>query len=336
MGISLCMIVKDEEDYLGRCLDSVKDFVDEIIIVDTGSIDKTKEIAKRYTKSVFDFTWNNNFSDARNFSLSKATKDWILVLDADEIISVKDMLRLKKELEEQDYEGYRLIQRNYSDDMANKKWVKITDDPKYDESKGYKGFVRNPILRVFKNKKDIFFSGPVHESAIETAKKNNLKLKTLELPIHHYYDEKKQNTLKERQLKYLQIAEENLKIKEDGRLYSKAAAVYFSFLKDYEKALEYSLKAADMGYNRENSLEVAAECHIRLKEYQKAYSIYKKLYESGYRSHSLCSNMAKLLLMHKKLEPALRMFKLALRQGHPDSEAIKGYISKISKQLNKE
>jgi glycosyltransferase involved in cell wall biosynthesis len=330
------MIVKDEEEYLGRCLDPIKDFVDEIIIIDTGSIDKTKEIAKKYTKDVFDFTWSNNFSDARNFSLSKATKDWILVLDADEIISRRDMQRLKKELEGPDYDGYLLIQRNYSDDMANQRWVKIIDEPRYEESKSYKGFVRNPILRVFKNKKDIYFSGPVHESAMESAKNNRLKLKTLELPIHHYYDEKKQDTLKQRQLKYLQIAEENLKIKEDGRLYSKAAAVYFSFLKDYDKALKYSLKAADMGYNKENSIEVAAECHIRLKEYQKAYTIYKRLYNSGYISHSLCSNMAKLLLMHKKLEPALKMFKLALKHGHPDSESINGYISKISEQLKKE
>ena len=73
--ISLCMIVKNEERVLSRCLDSIKDLVEEIIIVDTGSDDRTKEIAGRYTDKVYDFPWNDNFAEARNFSFSKACKD---------------------------------------------------------------------------------------------------------------------------------------------------------------------------------------------------------------------------------------------------------------------
>ena len=74
--ISLCMIVKNEEAVLARCLESVKDVVDEIIIVDTGSTDKTKQIAYRYTQNVYDFEWIDDFSAARNYSFSKATKDY--------------------------------------------------------------------------------------------------------------------------------------------------------------------------------------------------------------------------------------------------------------------
>ena len=70
--VSLCMIVKNEEDVLARCLDSVKDLVDEIIIVDTGSKDRTKEIAHTYTDNVFDFVWIDDFAAARNFAFSKA------------------------------------------------------------------------------------------------------------------------------------------------------------------------------------------------------------------------------------------------------------------------
>lgn len=84
--ISLCMIVKNEEKVLARCLDSVADLVDEIIIVDTGSTDATKEIASRYTDQVYDFAWQDDFAAARNFSFSKATKDYIYVPDADEIL----------------------------------------------------------------------------------------------------------------------------------------------------------------------------------------------------------------------------------------------------------
>lgn len=80
------MIVRNEERFLERCLNHVKPFVDEIIIVDTGSTDNTKSIAKKYTSHVYDFEWNHDFSDARNEALRHATGDWILVLDADEMI----------------------------------------------------------------------------------------------------------------------------------------------------------------------------------------------------------------------------------------------------------
>lgn len=84
--LSLCMIVKDAEDTLEQCLNSVKDIVDEIIIVDTGSTDQTKKLIHGYKAKVFDFKWDDNFSEARNFALSKVTSDWILVLDADEVL----------------------------------------------------------------------------------------------------------------------------------------------------------------------------------------------------------------------------------------------------------
>ena len=82
--ISLCMIVKNEEDVLGRCLEGVKDIVDEIIIVDTGSCDTTKEIASKYTEKLYEFPWIGDFSAARNYSFSKATMEYIMWLDADD------------------------------------------------------------------------------------------------------------------------------------------------------------------------------------------------------------------------------------------------------------
>ncbi len=84
--ISLCMIVKNEEKVLARCLDSVRDLMDEIIIVDTGSNDSTKKIAEKYTDKIYDFKWNGSFADARNYSFSKATAQYIYCADADEVI----------------------------------------------------------------------------------------------------------------------------------------------------------------------------------------------------------------------------------------------------------
>src|SRR3989344_8865534 len=98
--LSLCMIVKDEERFLPACLESVRGLVDELIIVDTGSSDKTKEIAQRFVDQIggklIDFFWIDDFSAARNEGLKHATGGWILVLDADEVIAQQDHERIKQ------------------------------------------------------------------------------------------------------------------------------------------------------------------------------------------------------------------------------------------------
>lgn len=96
VSLSLCMIVKDEEETLGRCLNCVKTFVDEIIIVDTGSQDKTKDIAKMFNAKIYDYQWINDFSAARNYAFSKATGDYILWLDADDYIADDNIEKIEK------------------------------------------------------------------------------------------------------------------------------------------------------------------------------------------------------------------------------------------------
>jgi glycosyltransferase involved in cell wall biosynthesis len=109
--VSLCMIVKNEEKYLDRCLKSVQGKVDEIIIVDTGSTDKTIEIAEKYGSIVKHFIWINDFAAARNYSIEGVESEYILVLDADEYLD--DGTDLQKDLEKgKDF--YRLTIKNQS------------------------------------------------------------------------------------------------------------------------------------------------------------------------------------------------------------------------------
>ncbi|MDY7034254.1 MAG: glycosyltransferase [Thermodesulfobacteriota bacterium] len=98
--ISCCMIVKDEEGFLEQCLESVKDHVDEIVIVDTGSTDRTVEIAKKYTDKVYFHSWENNFSKARNQALQYAGCDWIFIMDADEELSQESGPKLRQAVRE--------------------------------------------------------------------------------------------------------------------------------------------------------------------------------------------------------------------------------------------
>ncbi len=99
--ISLCMIVRDEEEVLGRCLESAAGLVDEIILVDTGSKDHTREIARRFTDAVYDFAWIDDFAAARNFAFSHASCEYCMWLDADDVIAPRDrekFLSLKESL----------------------------------------------------------------------------------------------------------------------------------------------------------------------------------------------------------------------------------------------
>lgn len=94
--ISLCMIVKNEEKVLERCLKSLAPCMDEIIIVDTGSTDRTKEIARKFTDKVYDFSWTGSFADARNYASLKATKEYIYTADADEYLDELNQQRLQQ------------------------------------------------------------------------------------------------------------------------------------------------------------------------------------------------------------------------------------------------
>ncbi|MCD7708747.1 MAG: glycosyltransferase family 2 protein, partial [Clostridiales bacterium] len=94
--ISLCMIVKNEEEVLERCLTSLEGLMDEVIIVDTGSSDGTREIAKKYATIFREFEWNDDFSAARNFAISLASCDYIYFADADELLDEENREEFRK------------------------------------------------------------------------------------------------------------------------------------------------------------------------------------------------------------------------------------------------
>ena len=118
------MIVKNEADNLPRCLNSVANIVDEIIIVDTGSTDKTVEIAERYNARVYHHPWENSFSKARNYSLKYATCDWILYLDADEELSKEDAPRLKEIVKGNNYTVISFVIKNKFKDSTQESLCK--------------------------------------------------------------------------------------------------------------------------------------------------------------------------------------------------------------------
>jgi len=144
--ISLCMIVRNEEDTIAQCLDSVKGIPDEIVIVDTGSTDKTKDIVRLYTDRIYDFEWIDDFAAARNFAFNQATMDYILWLDADDVLSEVDcqkFLELKNNLDP----SYVAVNMPYI--LSSDEFGVVTYS-----------FRRN---RLVKRKKNFHWIGAVHE-----------------------------------------------------------------------------------------------------------------------------------------------------------------------------
>jgi tetratricopeptide (TPR) repeat protein len=183
--LSLCMIVKNEERNLVRCLSSVKSAVDEMIVVDTGSTDRTKELAAAFGAKVFDFDWDEDFSSARNFSLSKATGDWILVIDADETVSSRDHETIRDFIKKSPAGtgGYYLTTRNYVVETNTAGWV--ANDGSYRGEEAGTGWYASRKVRLFRSDPRIRFSGDVHE-LVEAAMQNaGMKLADCGVPVHH-------------------------------------------------------------------------------------------------------------------------------------------------------
>ena len=148
MTVSLCMIVKNEENVLARCLDSFKELVDEIVIVDTGSTDRTKEIAARYTEKLYDFVWISDFAAARNFAFSKCSGDYIYSADADELIDAENAEKFRALMQVMEPE-VEIVQMWY----VNRHAYQTTEN-----------FEKDLRPKLFKRQRNFVWIDPVHES----------------------------------------------------------------------------------------------------------------------------------------------------------------------------
>ncbi|MDR0518048.1 MAG: glycosyltransferase [Fibromonadaceae bacterium] len=187
--LSLCMIVKNEENNIGDCLKSVQGLADEIVITDTGSSDKTIEIAKSFGARIEHYEWTKDFSAARNYSFSKSACRWIIWLDADDRLPQKTVQELRKQLESE-----KIPCRVFSLVVCNSA----------DEGKTGSRFSQ---IRVFPNKEQIKFEGRVHEQILPSIRKLGMPEISLPLEIFHtgYEDPA---TLKEKQLRNQDIFRE--------------------------------------------------------------------------------------------------------------------------------
>jgi tetratricopeptide (TPR) repeat protein len=190
--IALSMIVRNAAETLGACLESVRGVVDEIVIADTGSTDATLKIAGESGARVIEIPWNNDFAEARNLALGEvrgeAHADWVLVLDADEVLDPGAKSAIPNLMAAKDVAGYQVPIRNYFLSLEDRIWDQPAkpNDSSLPAAKAFPAYVEHENVRLFRRDQQIYFVGRVHESVGSRIEGNGLRLGHASFLIHHF------------------------------------------------------------------------------------------------------------------------------------------------------
>jgi len=184
--LSVIMIVKDEAVCLGDCLSSVRSIADEIIVGDTGSTDDTKAIAAAHDARVIDVPWTDDFAAARNATIAAATGDWLLHMDADEVLDEASAAAIRA-LVDADGDGVDAVEltlANYCNEPRSWHWVSAAPDDV--NARGHAGYLAAPLLRLFRNGHGFEYREAIHENITDSVVERGGKIGITPILIHHY------------------------------------------------------------------------------------------------------------------------------------------------------
>ena len=327
--ISLCMIARNEDHQIAKAINSVLPIVDEVIVVDTGSVDDTVKLAESLGAKVNFHRWNDNFSQARNASLKYASKDWILVLDADETVSYQDLFYIKELICcNKECWGFTLDQRDYFNHRVHRGID--TKNDYYEESKQFKCYRAQRICRLFRNSEKIYFSYPVYEIVEESIKLNGGEFCYSDIAIHHYGRLIESGKLLDKRKYYIRILKEHLNGDESDRrkaVYCANISRAYSFLGEHQEGLKYLKRAVE--YSPESSfiyVDLGTNAMMRhefseaIGWLEKAFSLDKRCSES----HFLKAQCYYVLGLFEESREAIEIF----LKSHPDDPNALDLLSK--------
>ena len=304
------MIVKNEEKVIGRCLDSISNIVDEIIIVDTGSTDNTKSIVSQYTDKIYDFEWVNDFAKARNYSFSKATKEYIFWLDADDVVLEEDRKKLIKLKEGMDgtVDVYTMIY-NYSQDENGMPLIVQRRE------------------RIVKKENNYKWQSPIHEVLVPTG-----NIVDTDITITHEKHEIKDLN---RNLKIFEAMIKNHEEFDDRQEYCYAKELYFlqhipEAIKQYNKFInkyinEYD-KRKDLLYS---ALIELSDCYKRIGNEKKEWQTLFLILQNQLPGKDCLNRIADIFFKKKKYKEAIFWFEKALEIGDTADSTYQNYYSNI-------
>ncbi len=328
MKISFFMIVRDEERFVADCLNSVKDFVDEIIVVDTDSADKTVEIAKKIGAKVYNYSWDDNFSNARNFALGKTTGDWVLYLDADEVIGRSYMKKLK-DLTKLVYDGYCFEIIEYTNDENRIGFIAMHDPHLRNRFGGFVKYVSTP--RFFRNNNEYKFEHPVHETIGDSILRAGGQIATADITIHHYELLKDNDNFVHKQRIYNDLLIRRAEKNPDAKTYCDIAVNYFKYLGDTEKAVLFVQKARAIDSKYARCHIILGEIYVKQNKLNLAIKQYDLLVAIGKELDSAYYNLGQIYSALNEKDKAIENYELALKNNSQHRQEILNKIEKLQK-----
>jgi tetratricopeptide (TPR) repeat protein len=321
------MIVKNEEANLAKCLMSVRPVVDEMIVVDTGSSDRSKGIAAALGARVFEYPWTNDFSEARNYSLAQASGDWILVLDADECLAPMDGALLTKTVKNSKNKefAYRMITRNYTNQAALRGWT--ANNGEYYGIEAGEGWIPSVKVRLFPNREGIAFVGAVHELVEPTLSRLRMRMKDCNVPVHHYgkLDPAKVN---KKGPEYYRLGIKKIEDTNAGYHALKELAIQASELEEYQEAVKiWENVIATNPTDAPAYLNAGYACFM-LKQYEKAAILSNKALELAPDLREAALNLAGCEFMLGNVQCAISLLETILAK-EPDYPPAMGRLAAV-------
>lgn len=295
--LSLCMIVKNEQEVLARCLKSCKNLFDEIIIVDTGSSDNTVKIAQKFTNKIYNFEWCDDFSAARNFAFSKAKSKYIMWLDADDVIPCKS---LKKLLE---------LKPNLTKDVYMLKY-----DIAFNGNKPTFSYFRE---RIIKNCPQAKWQGVVHECITPFG-----QIEKLDISIQH---KKIKTEVSTRNLDiYKKTSKQRPLTPREQYYYGRELFDHKQYKKCYRILNNFVKSGLGWQENVIDALILMSYCQRNLNCNTKAFECLFKAFEYDSPRANVCCNIGDIFLSQKKYHLAIYWYNLATTC--PDESHKGGFV----------
>jgi len=323
-SLSVSMIIKNEGQNIAKCLTSARPIADEMIVVDTGSTDRTKDIAKALGAKVYGFAWTGDFSEARNFSLSKASGDWILSLDADEVISSIDYKALKELVKRRKPAAYRIVTRNYSNEVGAQGFSANTGEYPVEET-GF-GWFPSTKVRLFPNDRRIRFENPVHEFLEGTVTRSGIPIMPCDIPVHHY-GRLNIEKLREKGEAYYLLGKK--KLEEKGETDLKAIfelGVQAGELKKYDEAAAFFERLVRHEARYPLALFNLGFVYMELCRYEEALELSKKAFELDPEKKECAVNYAHCELVAGDVDKALQLLEGTIKK-NPEYPPAMGVIA---------
>ncbi len=329
VSLSVVMIVRDEADCLAACLESVRAVAGEIVVADTGSTDDTVAVAARFGARVLHVPWRDDFALARNEALAVATGDWLLHVDADEVLDpagaelIQDLLRA-------DGDGADAIEvtlRNYSNDIRAWRWQAV--DPGEAFARGYAGYLPVGLLRLFRNGRGFEYREPVHESISESVVERGGVIASVPIVVHHYGFETTPEKMAEKRRRYYAIAKtKSAQRPEDPKAWHDLAEQAFA-VGETAVAEEAALEALEIDPAHLPAATTLGMILLNRGDIEGARTLFERVEMNGIRAPHVATALGAIACKQGRLDEAHARLQIVANE-YPKDIQSRLYLARVS------